>query len=95
MVIIFKKGNKKDQVLQTDMSTIKHLSTNEKAREDTRRKPATRTSWIQKRILNDRPHPRRKQTEGDVQTADNIISHAGSHSSIMRKPLTHCKLKQY
>ena len=33
----------------------------------TRRKPATRASWIQKRILNDRPHPRRKPAEGEVQ----------------------------
>ena len=48
------------------MSTIKHLvsileSTNERAREDTRRKPVMRASWIQKRILNDRPYPRLKQ----------------------------------
>ncbi len=51
------------------MSTVKNLystlqSTNENAGEDTRRQPATRASWIQKRILNDRPHPRRKSTEG-------------------------------
>ena len=54
------------------MSTIKHLkstheSTNEKAKEDTRRKPATRANCIQKRILNDIPHLRRKPTEGEVQ----------------------------
>ena len=54
------------------MSSIKHIyithdNTNEKARENTRRKPATRESWIQKRILSDRPHPRRKPTEGEVQ----------------------------
>ena len=54
------------------MSTIKHISsshesTNEKATEDTRRKPATRPTWIQKRILKDIPHPHRKPTEGEVQ----------------------------
>ena len=54
------------------MSAIKHLkntreSTNKKTREDTRRKPATRASWNQKRILNDRSHPRRKPIEGEMQ----------------------------
>ena len=42
-------------------------STNEKARKDTRRKLPTRASWIPKRILNDKPYPRRKPTEGEVQ----------------------------
>ena len=36
-------------------------------REDTRRKPVTRASWVLKRILNDRPHPCRKPTEREVQ----------------------------
>ena len=69
------------QELQTDMSTIKHLygSTNEKARDDTRRKPATRASWIQKQILNDTPHPRPKPTEGR-RSAYNIISPSASHT---------------
>ena len=54
------------------MITIKllesnHKSTNEKAREDTRRKPATKASWSQKQILNNRTHPRRKPTEREVQ----------------------------
>ena len=73
MVIIFKKGNKKDlqnyrlicllsNIYSIYIST--HESTNEKARVDTRRKLAMRASWIQKRILNDRPHPRHKPTEG-------------------------------
>ena len=38
------------------------------ARDDTRRKPATRASCIQKRILNDRQHPCRKPSEGEVQS---------------------------
>ena len=46
------------------MSTIKHLeSTHETAREDT---PATRATWIQEQIFNNR-HPRRKATEGEMQ----------------------------
>ena len=54
------------------MSSTKHLysiheCTNKKAREDTQRKPATIASWIQKQILNDRPHQQRKPTEGEVQ----------------------------
>ena len=52
------------------MSTIKyikttHESTDKKAKENTRRKPTTRASWILKRVLNDRPQPRRKSTEGE------------------------------
>ena len=31
------------------------------------RKPATRESWIQKRMINNRPHPRHKPTEGEAQ----------------------------
>ena len=54
------------------MSTIKHLqrshaSINEKATEDTQRKPDTRASWIQIRVLNEKSHPRRKPAEGEMQ----------------------------
>ena len=64
-------NHQQNNILHTNISTIKHLisaheSTNEKAREDTRRKPTTRVSWIQKQVPNDRPHPRRKPTEGEV-----------------------------
>jgi len=45
-----------------------HQSTSDTAREDIRRKPATRASWIQKQILNDRPHSHCKPTEGVVQS---------------------------
>ena len=38
----------------------------EKDREDIQRKPATRASWIQKQILNERPYPRHKPTEGEI-----------------------------
>ena len=59
MVIIIKKGN--NEVFNNYTLTcllIKHLSithenTNEKATEDTRRKPGTRASWIQKQIFYD------------------------------------------
>ena len=54
------------------MYNIKHLkntqgTTNAKAREDTRRKPATRASRIQKRVFNDRTHPRREPTKRELQ----------------------------
>ena len=72
MNIIFKKGNKKDFknyrpicLLSNIYKVLKVLT--KKAREDTRRKPAKRASRSQKEILNDRPHPRRKPTEGDGQ----------------------------
>ena len=42
---------------------LTNRGTDEKAREDIRRASAMRPSWIQKRILNDNPHPRRKSTE--------------------------------
>ena len=59
------------QELQTYMTTFKHLkstyeSTNEKAREDTPQNPATRPSWIQEQIFNNR-FTRRKPTEGEMQ----------------------------
>ena len=57
MMIIFKKDNKKDLKNYTPTSIKKntHESTNEKAREDSRRKPTTSARWIQKRIINDIP----------------------------------------
>ena len=53
------------------MSVIKrllsiHESINEMVRKVTRCKLATIVSWIQKQILKDRLHQRRKPTEGDV-----------------------------
>ena len=69
-VIIFKKGNKKYQNnyrLMCILSNIYKVLTKILTKgEETRRKPATRESWIQKQILNDRPHPRRKPTEEEV-----------------------------
>ena len=73
MMIIFKKGNKKDlknYIPICLLSNIYKILTNvlmKNVREDTQGKPATRASWIQKRILNDRPHARRKPAEGEVQ----------------------------
>ena len=76
MPIIFKKENKKylenNRSIIIPIISIKHVlstheSTNEKVRDDTGRKPATRASWIKKRILNDRLHPRHKLTETEVQ----------------------------
>ena len=57
--------------MNADMSVIKrllstHESTNERVREDTQRKLATRVSWIQKRILNDQLCLMSKPTEGEV-----------------------------
>ena len=60
IVIIAKKGNKNNR--QNYRPICLQSISNEKAGEDSRRKPATRASWIQKQILNDRPHPRRKST---------------------------------
>ena len=72
MMILFKKGNKKDhknyrpiRLLSNIYKVLMKVLT--KRPEDTRRKPATRARWIQKHTLSDRPHPRRKPTEGEVQ----------------------------
>ena len=72
MVIIFKNKFRKtsrttDRSVYYQTSKHAHENTNENARDDTRRKPATRSSWTQEQILNDRPNPCRKSTEGQVQ----------------------------
>ena len=68
-MIILKKGNTKylkNYIPICLLSNIYQVLT--KAREDIRRKLATRTrSWIQNQVLNVKPHPRRKQTKGEVQ----------------------------
>ena len=72
MVIIFKMGNKEDikDYRPIEIYIYKVLIkvlTKRLDRRDTRRKPATRANWIQKQIFNDKPHTRRKATEGEVQ----------------------------
>ena len=72
MVIILKKKTRKtsritDRSVYYQTSKNAHENTNEKARDDTRRKSATRSSWTQEQILNDRPNPCRKSTEEQVQ----------------------------
>ena len=69
IAVFFKNGNKKDfmnfrpKCLLSDIYKVL-TKVLKKTREDTQRKPPTRARWIQKHILNDRPHTRRKRTEG-------------------------------
>jgi len=55
-----------DRYVCYQISVMKKTNTNGKARKVGQRKPTTRTSWIQKRVLNDRSGPSHKHIEVQV-----------------------------